>query len=506
MAATSLDHKGSTSAGMPLSWDSATLSKANKMCSKTLKARQTFNLPATEQIVQDYATTGGRLWVTHNYVCYSSMIFKPEKISFRNVTSIIRDGQKTIEILYEVTKGVQERIYFSLSLFNVSEAFTVLQYLRYNPCTYLSLKEEPVLPPSSASSPGPSAHASAPGLEGSPFGSKDSWEKMGGVFDDLLVQSMPEVDTRSGAIAVQNVLEARRMGYETLQMLKDQAEQVDRMTHTARNIHANLDKSERILRGLTSFGGGLKNLLSRDRTRHNNPAFHFMEHTIHLREKVPDIIEISILLKHPDDTLSPAVLSFQPEFFEVREPGKPLNKLLCWPYSKVEQIVMRARPLHIDVRFSGDLPRFRMLTAYCQGITNELFLRSVVVGHEPEVVFEPNIPEFDYGSYRLSLMRVSSADRDPNNPFTAGATQFVIKGKASDILTGVSQETKDAFDLVDSQVDQTIEILDELRFVATAIGTEADDSKKKLEELERLTKTGTERIHRQNFNVNSIRG
>ncbi|MDP2435658.1 MAG: Qb-SNARE protein [archaeon] len=426
------------------------------------------------------------------------MIFKPEKISFRAVTQITRDG-KTIEILYEMTKGVEDRIYFSLSLFNVSEAFIVLQYLRYNPCSFLSLEEtssEPSLRPggSGGSSGGSSGSAA-----------RDGWDKEG-VFDDLLIPVMPEVDTESGNIAIRNVLEARRMGYETLEMLKEQAEQMDRMHHTVKNLHANLDKSERILRGLSSFGGGLKNLMTRDRTRKNNPAFHFMERSIHLAEKVPDILEISILLKHPDDTLSPAVLSFQQEFFEVHEPGKPVNKLLCWPYSKVEQIVLRARPLHIDVRFSNELPRFRMLTSYTQGITNELFLRSVVVGHEPEIIFEPNIPEFDYGSYRLSLIRVTSIDRDPNNPFTAGSSQFVKKAQASDILVGVTQETRDAYDRQARQVEETSEICDELISLARAIGTEADASLHKIDGLSKDTIAATERVHRQNFNVKDIRG
>ena len=50
MAAGPLAHKGSSSSGVPISWDSSVLGKGTKMAAKTLKTRQTFNLPATEQV------------------------------------------------------------------------------------------------------------------------------------------------------------------------------------------------------------------------------------------------------------------------------------------------------------------------------------------------------------------------------------------------------------------------------------------------------------------------
>ena len=130
----------------------------------------------------------------------------------------------------------------------------------------------------------------------------------------------------------------------------------------------------------------------------------------------------------------------------------------AWEYSQIKFLVMRARPLHMDVRFRDNSPRFRwvffffffffffyfylllfsfltsplppppythtiptpppfsfthqiifkrLMASRIQAITNELVLRAAEArkakGDTPRVLFEPNARRFDYGSYFLTI-------------------------------------------------------------------------------------------------------
>lgn len=461
------------------------------MHEKTEFCIQTFNLPQNEQLVQNYSCTAGKLWITFNFFCYSSKLFKPVKISFRAVKDIHLSGKK-IEIVYEIAKDTNEEIYFSLS-FHAFEAYNIMQYLRYNSVCFVPLDD--------ARSSG--AHVGGGGL--GELGQALSGREAPGISWGGLTSVAPTVDVQASQEAVRHMIASREMGLSTLDELRQQRETLDRMEHTTANIHANLDKSQRVVRGLSSFGGGLRNLLSRDKTRSNNPAFHYLERDIHLAERAPEVVELAILLKNDDDSFTPCVIRFLPKNFEVFNPSERESvKGHCWSYAQIEMVVLRARPLHIDVRFGGEVPRFRMMTSYAQAITNELFLRALNIGHEPEIVFEPNIPQFDYGSYRLSLIG-SDAKYDPSNPFTAGGAQAVIKSRASDILHGVDEETRRAFDQQDRDVDAVIDIAGQLKTISHAIGREVEDSTRQIERVGTSMATATERTRQQQSSVEYMR-
>lgn len=458
------------------------------MHEKTQYCQRLFNLPSTEQIVQNYGCVSGKLWISFNFFCYSSKLFKPVKISFRSVRHIEQSGNR-IEVIYEIAKGVEEETFFQLSSFKGTEVYNIMQYLRYNAVSFVPLED------------GQASRGSSSGL--GDFGSAASGSGGGGGWGMLEGLTTPSVDVAASEEAVRQLLEARRMGLATLEELSEQRKVIDRLEHTTLNIHANLDKSQRVVTGLASFGGGLKNLVTRDRTRMNNPAFKYLERDIHLRERAPDIIELSILLKHPDDTLTPAVIRFSPKTFEVYDPVTKGHRQ-HWHYTQIDAIVLRARPLHLDVRFPGEAPRFRMMTSHGQAITNELFLRSLNVSHEPEVVFEPNAMPFGYGSYRLSLSP-SDGHYDPDNPFTAGGAQVVVKGKASDLLHGTDQGTKDAFDQLDRNVDIVSDITADLKIIAQGIGQEVEESTDHIRRVGVMMADGTNRARGQAYTVEGMR-
>lgn len=64
--------------------------------------------------------------------------------------------------------------------------------------------------------------------------------------------------------------------------------------------------------------------------------------------------------------------------------GKKL-KNMEYVYSVVGAVVMRARHQHLDIRFNDGTERFRCMSSFVQGITNELVIKAPHIG----VVFEP---------------------------------------------------------------------------------------------------------------------
>jgi GRAM domain len=548
-------------------------SKARKMRAKTEELRQRFNLPATEQVVQDYYCSlkkkkfnhGGRMWITQNYICfYSGLPFKhSEKISFRSVTAIEQGKgavmSNNIDVMvdesgvgsHKAGQSGESRLVQFGSFLKTAETLNVLNHLWHNPPSYIQLDEELGAGAASSSaarashaggggfaarganraSQQPHGHRAPPpvpgGGRGGGRGGGDGWDQYagggggggagggpgGGFFQ---TQKRAQVDTDTSAQALRTALEAREMGVDTLHELSRQAEVIDRIEHDVQNIHANLDKGDRVLRGLETFGGGMKNVFTRDNTHKNNPVFNRLERTLHLKARVPEVIDVNILLKHDDDSLSPAVLRFHPDTFEVVDAAssKPI-KAMNWTFKEIDQIVLRARPLHIDVRYNNEKPRFRMMTAFCQPITNELFLRAIDAAHMPQVVFEPNVTPFDYGSYKLSLMPTSKKDRRAadnqsgfaarsaqSSVYAAGNAQFRVANQASDVLSAhVDADTKRAFDEQEHHVDALIEVSADLEQIAHVMGDELDRSNQQLQGISQNTATAVTRVHHSNWRI-----
>jgi len=529
-------------------WDSSVTSKARKMQQKTVELQQRFNLPSSEAVVQDYYCTlkrpkfnhGGRIWVSQNHICYySGLPFKiMEVISFRKVTKIERVPGKVLSnaIRLEVDegKGNKREVVFG-SFLKTTETLNVLQHLWNNPPTYIQLDSNDIggnSPSSSnaaSSSSGAGFARSGRGFGGGGGGTqKDGWDDYqqsqdqdaGGVGNGFWAQQQRvKVDVETSAQAVQTALYAREMGADTLNELSRQADVLDRIEHDVENLHANLDKADRQLRGLESFGGGLKNVMTRDKTKRNNPVFNRIDRTIHLKNFVPKEINVNILFKHEDDSLSPASLKFTENTFSVidSESGKQ-EKGAQWTYTQIASIVMRARPLHMDVRFKDDpqtgkpVPRFRMMTSFCQPITNELFLRSVSVGNGAAVLFEPGIEQFHYGSYKLSLTPTAK-DRKGNDTSgfgrastaQGGTAVFRKKQKASDLLSAnVDEETKRQMDLQEANVDNIISLAGDLQNIAHTMGEELGRGNEQLDRITQRAADATHRVHLNNHRVGNM--
>ena len=184
----------------------------------------------------------------------------------------------------------------------------------------------------------------------------------------------------------------------------------------------------------------------------------------------PATIAVEVLYKHPDDSLTPAVVTLRESDFLVRHEND-VQRPEHYPYSAVRQLVLRARPQHIDVRFDAALlaaaaaaanttaatqsglarpragagtdmaaaaaeeeedeglpavlqetvpahavasRRVRLLVSEMQLLTNELVLRCAAAA----LVFEPNAPRFDTGDSKITqaCLELRTTDAPAHTP------------------------------------------------------------------------------------------
>jgi hypothetical protein len=84
-------------------------------------------------------------------------------------------------------------------------------------------------------------------------------------------------------------------------------------------------------------------------------------------------------------TVTPATLRIETAQFSVLNESMSKIRGMTWQYEDVLELVVRSRPLHLDVRFGAKLPRFRLVSSYIQPIVNELYFRCTEVRRQPNV-------------------------------------------------------------------------------------------------------------------------
>lgn len=407
-------------------WPADVLSKAQKMQSKTEEVRNTFNLPASECVIQDYYCSieqstinrGGRMYITPNYVCFWAGFPFPvtEHFPFRMISDIKQNIGKIFTNSIDIYLKDGKIVKFH-SFMKVAETLEVLNHIWKFPPSYLRLESE-------------EEEEDEIGVGGG-----GTFNPFGNGKKSLNVN----VDGAKRAANLAN--EAKDKGLDILKELDTQGEQLDRIESTIDNVHANLDKGDRFIRGIGSTKGAAINLVTIDKTKHNNPKYIQREHLAHKQwMESYQTIQLEILLKLQNDQYVDSFFCFGKDKFFVKEraSGKTIAQCI-WEYPMVKYIVMRARPLHMDIRFKDNSPRFRLMTSNVQAITNELCIRCSMQENKPTVLFEPNARPFDYNSFYLTVEAVGPKDA------TGGSTKFVARkvvGTADLLSDQVDDETK----------------------------------------------------------------
>jgi hypothetical protein len=494
------------------------LAKAQIFAEKHANFRKTFTLSDAEYVIQNYRCTpkafltGGTLFISPNYVCFSHHFSNhKEKIPFRKISEIKKVENTIVLIMADMNV---EACYYGFYKNHLDEAFQLMTYLFGNPVSYIQVKlldeqdnhkdeDEKIAKTSFTSkkrekSNGWGLDDSSEGgyytsatnnsnpfsSNGNPFSSnKNPFEgnassefgSEASNFNVMQVQKV-EVDTTSTKEILRLGTEALRLGSENLAILSTQAEQIDRIDNTLDSIHSKLDRSEKLMRDIESLPAYIGSTFSKKSKRKIMAP---QDRNISVKKGKSPPMDIEILCKHADDSLVPAVLSFDEDFFSCIDPlADKVIKNFKYLYTEISEVVMRCRPEHADIRFLNGKERFRMMSSYLQIITNELFLRSKEAKHEVQVIFEPQSISFDFGNPRVS------ATPPLQNREGGGFFRKENQIKTSALLSShASQETREALDAVDKDLDDISDILFNISDQANATAVELDRQNEQLRKI-----------------------
>lgn len=191
--------------------------------------------------------------------------------------------------------------YFFATFNHRDETINLLQYLWQNPPSYIEIEEEEVLPFRST----PSNTNGSFVRGGNSTSQHDNWTRdnntdnssnsgsTGGQRQSVTVK----VDTDSSKNALRLVSQARDMGTATLAELTIQAEQIDRIENNVEKIHSELDKSNKLLRGIESLPGAISNAMSKDTKSFNAE---YKDRSLEIKYKEQSV-DYDILEKLPND-------------------------------------------------------------------------------------------------------------------------------------------------------------------------------------------------------------
>eukprot|EP01100_Stratorugosa_tubuloviscum_P006112 TRINITY_DN2650_c3_g1_i1.p1 TRINITY_DN2650_c3_g1~~TRINITY_DN2650_c3_g1_i1.p1 ORF type:complete len:498 (+),score=222.53 TRINITY_DN2650_c3_g1_i1:130-1623(+) len=491
--------------------DPSVVSKAEKMKAKNDYVNTTFRLN-DEVVVQDYHCslkrtfgTQGRVWITYNYICFIPTLGSQiEVIPLKNIVRLDKTSGlifgSNIEI--HLQNGAQ---YTFGSFMHRDEAFEVLYHLWKHPPSYIE-----IAPPTPASNATPNSqfnmnnssipqasnlnNNSSQGFRRATKNANNQNNQANGLsIDDALeMGQVNRINTNASREAVQIALEVRQMGVDALNELTNQAEMIDRIEVNVEKIHANLDRGDRYMRGIETVGGAFKNIVSKQKLFVGSGQ---QDRTISVERK-PEVVNVEILLKNADDSLTPCLLRFSENEFGCFTHDNQLIKGCSWSYDFIEQLVMRSRPQHMDIRFKQNAPRFRLMSAFLQGITNELVLRCP----DAKIAFEPNSKKFQFGSFAISEKTFNLSARAAlmnGNSETATKTSSLLSDNASPEMRAILDQQDKDLQIVSS-------VVSDLSGITTAIGTEVRRQNEQLDKVTGRVDEANNRMLRSNQRMNNL--
>eukprot|EP01133_Synstelium_polycarpum_P013382 gene13382-15741_t len=447
--------------------------KATSLKTKTELVRRTFNYSESETVIQDYSCSlkrmlliPGRLYVTANFVSFIPVLGESnESLSFRKITEIKKDS--TIMFSDAITFVAGGHIVSFGSLIHRDETFNLIYHLWKNPPLFYD--------------PNDAEEESMRSFQQSISGKSGSRTSGGGNGQQGQQQQQVQytkVDTESTRTALRLAMETKDTGIATMNEMSMQAEMIDNIERNVEHIHSNLDKSERLLKGIESFGGAMAMSMSKEKSSpdtHNQPQ---LDRTLQMRRREEPATEIDILEKLPNDSLQAGYLQFGADRFVVLDTNRKPTPTGTYTYDQIECFVVRARHHHLDVRFLNKT-RFRLCSSYIQNVVNEFVLRSnCKLGRSAKVMFEPGVKTFAYGNPTIRF--IPSSGRQNQAPVFGRASTMGL----SNVIKNAPEGVKDALIQQDKDLDEISALLGDIHGIARTIGDEAD---RQSEQLDRVT-------------------
>lgn len=452
--------------------------KADLMRKHTDTFRKEFAVQKPESVIQAYDCTvngvlnRGTMYVSQNFVCFKpSMGSVTARLPFSKITNITYSGgllSGTVVVTASTEKKPYEFASFSTTQKEDKECFELLTYLKSNAPSYI---DTAVI---------------------------DNYVKQQQANSE---QSQVQLNVNRGLAdeLLSQAYSAQQQQNRNTDLIMKQGEQIDRIGQTVDNIQNKLDRGDHLLRGVESYryfayGFGGKNKKKRHEALEKKGAAR--------PTGTAPPMEIDILYKRQDDSFLQGVLVLEDDHFKVVDPNsdKLIEKNQTYKYTAIEQLVMRARHEHMDVRFkqTNQVKRLRFMSSYLQVITNQIWSRAKKQGAEPPVVFEPNVRKFEYKDDRVCIVPQSSRESQATNSSSNSFARPVTNMKTSNLLDNVDQQTRNDMDYVDDQLDQVRLVTQQLNQDARNMGYELDRQNAKLQSIN--TQVSGQIQHAQSMN------
>jgi len=333
-----------------------------------------------------------------------------------------------------------------------------------HPAYYIDIEEEDeVIPPTKPSTFEDNVYGKNPFEDDTPGVNKQAYANI-------------KVDTQASRNALKVAAETQEIGLATMTELTLQAEQLDRIQSGVEKIHSNIDQANKILGG------------SRD---NNAKATSPQDRTLQLGKK-EQVMEFDVLHKlNKNDMLVPNILRLAEDKFMLcdMENRKAVPGSI-WDYSKIEEIVIRARHQHLDIRFGKEKDqRCRLCCSDIQQIVHEFSMKHPTIN----VIFEPGTRQFVYGK-RLAMApqsrkAVGSGFFRKQANFTATA----FKDAPDDIKKQLNQQDQD--------MDEIEHIVGNITRMAAVMGEEIDRQTEQIDHITNRVDSADARLQQTNKKV-----
>eukprot|EP00008_Paramoeba_atlantica_P005061 CAMPEP_0201481174 /NCGR_PEP_ID=MMETSP0151_2-20130828/5479_1 /ASSEMBLY_ACC=CAM_ASM_000257 /TAXON_ID=200890 /ORGANISM="Paramoeba atlantica, Strain 621/1 / CCAP 1560/9" /LENGTH=509 /DNA_ID=CAMNT_0047863245 /DNA_START=118 /DNA_END=1647 /DNA_ORIENTATION=+ len=481
-------------------WPKRVMSKVVKLNKVSDKAHQLFNMPSFDFVVQEYRCRMlshiGNLRVTSQCLHFHSPLPAQfvESISYRTIKDIQLEKGSKIHLVLE-----HSEVPFSLlTPGKAPEAFNLIFHLWKFPVSFVRLdldapEEDEIGVVQGWGDRTRKLALSDPEPKEKP--TKFKKQKMS-FSEDQGRRKDYEVNVQGAVEAVRLANQAVEMGEEILKELENQRELLFRLEEQAYEMEHKLDLTRYYLDGIGSLSGAACNLFKLRPKKHPKVMKNEMAAKNQWMEKVK-VRKARCLLKLENDMLHPCLLVFEKDkFFAFNEETKNQIGEFSWSYEAVQFIVVRTRPLHLDIHFEEKIPRFRLASSYIQAIVNELYLRCVAKVTPVRVLFEPSARSFDYGSYQLALVE-SYLEED-----SKACAKKVIS--LADVLENASDETKEQVREVEKCFKEVNVKADELFLIAGEMSEKIEESKDQIENLQEHIAKNTQALNSENKRVHHV--
>ena len=183
---------------------------------------------------------------------------------------------------------------------------------------------------------------------------------------------------------------------------------------------------------------------------------------------------------------------------ENKELKKPSGEKSEWNYTDVSKLVVRSRPLHLDVRFKK-FDRLRLCTAEIQSVVCELVFRC-----KCEVEFEDGpMPRFSHDVSKNGLIYKISHNKDESYKAFRRSTQK--REVVSAFTASVEDEkTQQALKKQDENLDELEDVVHDLQDLGLTLNKAIDQDIETVDRISKKTEDSKHRVAQTNRRVENM--